>query len=57
MLCNIILCLFLGIQQYLYENNRVDNIFSDWMYQKFIVSLNDVLSRYKIRLNGAGKEN
>lgn len=43
-----------GIQQYLYENGRLDNIFTDTYYDTFTDSLNDVLQRYEIRLNTQG---
>jgi hypothetical protein len=43
-----------GIQQYLYENGRLDNIFTDGYYDKFTDNLNEVLQRYEIRLNTQG---
>lgn len=39
--------LCLGIQQYLFENNRIDNIFTDPYYEKFTECLNDVLQKHE----------
>ncbi|ESO84118.1 hypothetical protein LOTGIDRAFT_211076 [Lottia gigantea] len=47
--------LCLGIQQYLYENGRVDNIFSDLYYEKFSECLSEVLSHHQPKLNAAGQ--
>ncbi|GAB6026794.1 hypothetical protein CHUAL_014097 [Chamberlinius hualienensis] len=47
--------LCLGIQQYLFENGRIDNIFSDAYYEKFTECLNEVLQRYEINLTHDGK--
>lgn len=44
-----------GIQQYLFENGRIDNIFSDFYYERFTDCLNEVLTRYEPKLNHAGK--
>jgi hypothetical protein len=49
-----VLSVLAGIQQYLYENGRLDNIFTDTYYDTFTDSLNDVLQRYEIRLNTQG---
>ncbi len=46
---------FAGIQQYLFENNRIDNIFTDVYFEKFTECLNEVLMRYEVRLNSQGK--
>ena len=43
-----------GIQQYLYENGRIDNIFTDIYYEKFTEYLNEVLQKYEVRLNAQG---
>lgn len=43
--------LCLGIQQYLYENNRIDNIFCDAFYEKFTDCLNDVSKKFSLLYN------
>ncbi|KAL4233534.1 hypothetical protein ACF0H5_008215 [Mactra antiquata] len=47
--------LCLGIQQYLFENGRIDNIFTDFYYEKFTEALNEILTRYEPKLNHAGQ--
>lgn len=47
--------LCLGIQQYLFENGRIDNIFTDMYYEKFTECLNEILMRYEPRVNGLGQ--
>jgi len=44
----------LGIQQYLFENNRIDNIFTDFYYDRFTECLNDILATYQVSLNSQG---
>ena len=44
-----------GIQQYVYENGRIDNIFTDYYYEKFTDTLNEILLNYEVRLNAQGK--
>ena len=46
---------FVGIQMFLFENERIDNIFTDIYYEKFTECLNEVLLRYTPKLNAAGK--
>ena len=43
-----------GIQQYLFENNRIDNIFTDFYYDRFTDCLNEILSTYQVSLNSQG---
>lgn len=43
--------LCLGIQQFLYENNRIDNIFCDTFYEKFTDCLNEVCKRFSMLYN------
>ncbi|XP_014208591.1 zinc finger MYM-type protein 3 [Copidosoma floridanum] len=38
--------LCLGIQQYLFENNRIDNIFTDAYYEKFTDCLNETAKKF-----------
>ncbi|XP_003701550.2 zinc finger protein without children [Megachile rotundata] len=45
--------LCLGIQQYLFENNRIDNIFTDSYYEKFTDSLNEVAKKFSVLYNDA----
>jgi hypothetical protein len=40
---------------FLFENERIDNIFTDIYYEKFTECLNEVLLRYTPKLNAAGK--
>ncbi|XP_076373398.1 zinc finger protein without children isoform X3 [Tachypleus tridentatus] len=42
--------LCLGIQQYLFENQRIDNIFTDPYYEKFTECLNEVLQKFEVTL-------
>ncbi|XP_064627883.1 zinc finger MYM-type protein 3-like isoform X2 [Lineus longissimus] len=46
--------LCLGIQMYLFENSRVDNIFTDIYYEKFTECLNEVSMRYEPRYAPSG---
>ncbi|XP_055698924.1 uncharacterized protein LOC129799234 isoform X2 [Phlebotomus papatasi] len=43
--------LVLGIQQYLYENNRIDNIFTDPYYEKFTDCLDEVARKFSVLYN------
>ncbi|GJQ80270.1 hypothetical protein Trydic_g19322 [Trypoxylus dichotomus] len=43
--------LCLGIQQYLYENGRIDNIFCDTFYEKFTDCLNEVCQKFSVLYN------
>ncbi|KYN00456.1 Zinc finger MYM-type protein 3, partial [Cyphomyrmex costatus] len=45
--------LCLGIQQYLFENHRIDNIFTDPYYEKFTDCLNEVAKRFSVLYNDA----
>ncbi|XP_015117483.1 zinc finger MYM-type protein 4 [Diachasma alloeum] len=45
--------LCLGIQQYLFENNRIDNIFTDTYYEKFTDCLNEVATKFSVLYNDA----
>lgn len=38
--------LCLGVQQYLFENGRIDNIFTDVSYEKFTDILNDIAIKF-----------
>lgn len=38
----------LGIQQYLFENNRIDNIFCDPYYEQFTDSLDEVAKKFSV---------
>jgi len=50
---HVLLCVA-GIQQYLFENNRIDNIFTDFYYDRFTECLNDILTTYQVSLNSQG---
>ncbi|XP_067013358.2 zinc finger MYM-type protein 3 [Anabrus simplex] len=43
--------LCLGIQQYLFENGRIDNIFTDSYYEKFTECLDEVAKRFAVLYN------
>jgi hypothetical protein len=43
-----------GIQHYLFENGRIDNIFADIYYERFNDALHELLSTYEVRLNTQG---
>ncbi|XP_055387780.1 zinc finger MYM-type protein 3 isoform X3 [Condylostylus longicornis] len=43
--------LVLGIQQYLYENGRIDNIFTDPYYERFTDCLDEVAKKFSILYN------
>ncbi|XP_011304779.1 zinc finger MYM-type protein 3 [Fopius arisanus] len=45
--------LCLGIQQYLFKNNRIDNIFTDSYYEKFTDCLNEVATKFSVLYNEA----
>ncbi|XP_068619525.1 zinc finger MYM-type protein 3 [Battus philenor] len=43
--------LVLGIQQYLFENGRIDNIFTDPYYEKFTDCLDEVARKFSVLYN------
>ncbi|XP_050535738.1 zinc finger MYM-type protein 3 isoform X2 [Daktulosphaira vitifoliae] len=45
--------LCLGIQQYLFENGRIDNIFTDIAYEKFTDALNEIATKFSEIYNDA----
>lgn len=49
--------LVLGIQQYLYENGRIDNIFTDIFYESFTDCLDEVAKKFSILYNDSRKYN
>jgi len=49
-----ILYLVLGIQEYLFENNRIDNIFTDVYYDPFTSALHEVVKDFKLPVNELG---
>lgn len=49
-----ILYLTLGIQEYLFENGRIDNIFTDVYYEPFTNTLHDVVKDFKLPVNELG---
>ena len=38
----------------MFENARIDNIFTDFYFEQFTASLNEVLTDYPVRLNAQG---
>lgn len=46
---------FLGIQQYLYENGRIDNIFTDRYYEQFTDCLDEVAKKFSVLYNDSRK--
>lgn len=49
--------LVLGIQEYLYENGRIDNIFTDPYYERFTDCLDDVAKKFSVLYNDSRKYN
>lgn len=47
--------LVLGIQQYLYENGRIDNIFTDPYYERFTDCLDEVARKFSVLYNDSRK--
>lgn len=47
--------LILGIQQYLYENGRIDNIFTDPYYERFTDCLDEVARKFSVLYNDSRK--
>lgn len=50
------ICLCAGIQQYLFENGRIDNIFADLYYERFTECLTEILAKCQPKFNAAGME-
>lgn len=48
-------CPILGIQQYLYENGRIDNIFTDRYYEQFTDCLDEVAKKFSVLYNDSRK--
>jgi len=46
--------LVLGIQEYLFENTRIDNIFTDIYYDPFTSALHEVVKDFKLPVNELG---
>ena len=46
---------YAGIQHYLYENGRIDNIFADVYYERFNDALHELLSTTEVHLNSQGR--
>jgi len=49
-----ILYLTLGIQEYLFENGRIDNIFTDMYYEPFTSANHEVIKDFKLPINELG---
>ncbi|GFR60548.1 zinc finger MYM-type protein 3 [Elysia marginata] len=47
--------LCLGIQQYLYENGRIDSIFTDSYFEKFADNLHEILKNLQPKVNAQGQ--
>ena len=46
--------LTLGIQEYLFENGRIDNIFVDMYYEPFTSAMHEVIKDFKLPVNELG---
>lgn len=46
---------FSGIQQYLFENGRIDNIFTDRYYEQFTDCLDEVAKKFSVLYNDSRK--
>ena len=55
-ICNAdsILYFVMGIQKYLFENDRMDNIFTDTCYDAFTTALHEVIKEFKLPINDMG---
>lgn len=51
----IVYVIILGIQQYLYENGRIDNIFTDRYYEQFTDCLDEVAKKFSVLYNDSRK--
>ncbi|XP_061103228.1 zinc finger MYM-type protein 3-like isoform X2 [Conger conger] len=51
---DVVYYMCLGIQQYLLENNRMVNIFTDQSYLTFVQELNKILNRWQPRMSPNG---
>lgn len=51
----IVLFVLSGIQQYLFENGRIDNIFTDSYYEKFTECLDEVARKFSVLYNDSRK--
>merc|ERR1712015_477185 len=51
-----VLYLTYGIQEYLFENGRIDNIFTDQYYEPFTSALHEVVKDFKVRILSRLKE-
>jgi len=49
-----VLYLAYGIQEYLFENGRIDNIFTDMYYEPFTSALHEVVKDFKLPMNELG---
>lgn len=49
-----VLYLAYGIQEYLFENGRIDNIFTDQYYETFTSALHEVVKDFKLPMNDLG---
>ena len=49
-----VLYLTYGIQEYLFENGRIDNIFTDQYYEPFTSALHEVVKDFKLPMNELG---
>ncbi len=49
-----ILYLTLGIQEYLFENGRMENIFTDFYYEPFTSALHEVVKDFSLPVNELG---
>merc|ERR1719259_1100964 len=49
-----VLYLAYGIQEYLFENGRIDNMFTDMYYEPFTSALHEVVKDFKLPMNEMG---
>lgn len=52
----MIVFVLLGIQQYLFENNRIDNIFTDAYYEKFTDCLDEIAKKFTTLYDDTSKK-
>ena len=51
---NLNLCPLFIHQEYLFENSRIDNIFTDQYYETFTSALHEVVNDFKLPVNELG---
>ena len=51
---HVLITLYVSCQEYLFENGRIDNIFTDVYYDPFTTALHEVVKDFKLPVNELG---